>query len=609
MIKSFYRTGLSRASLCCLFLFTALIPVSLAEEDSSEEGNPELIGYVKLPPIKALTSDVMEVLRKLQPGPQTEMAAFYFLGPFGYPKFPGVSETDDVVIVFYEDEAGHPGPMVVFAKVAGESPLLTTVPQGGWYVEMRGEWALIAPEESFLQAVKDIEPLKVLSALPRKTDVEAVLSGDALARHKDNLKMLTLLGSGVPLGGPESEKVHSAMDVIDIFITRTAAFEALRIGLDVSPETFAIAFSGKARADTPEAALLSQQAGGAVEEAKFIPADKPMYWMSRFDPKTMQTYYDFLAEEYTATLDEAQAAQVDSIMESMRAMTTLMNGGGAGSTTMSDANLDMVQIASGDLDNDTLIAMLEDSLTNSRQLTEAVMNSFGKLAHFDITQDITFEKNVLEVEGVSVHRSHSELEHTMLVATGGEPTDEEFQSVEAALYSGEATTYEPGHSITTRQNNYYAVLDGDYLSASTKEGIERLITSVVSQEAAKPSVADYLELPSGRMLAMHLNLVDVVVSSVPDTLSSHAQGRLAALAESGLPPMSMYWDVGEGEFLARLNIPIETLAQLSQTMNELMVEESRQQTQPVPALPDTQAPVAEPSTPESAGTAEQPAAE
>ncbi len=542
MLTHFFRTT---ATL-------ALFSVSL----SAAKLPDDVMAVVKFPPPKTFTEKVMSVARAIQPGQQTEMMPLFFLGAFGYPNYPGISQTDNVSVFLFDSEVPSEMPFVVLAKVSKDSTLRQTAASFQWAMEDKGGWLLLSKDPSYLKLIKDIAPYEAVNAEPADFDVEfrVFLGQEKVKTWAANLKEM--------LEGRHAEASGGKHEAIDLYKkTRFVDFLAMagenlnwaELGVDLSAETITIGSLVDARAGTAEATFFSAKAGGPVPVAEYITSQGFMSYTSNFDIKASSAYYTVLETRAMGLVGEKGKAWLTEAGKIIQSYFADSDGTSAGSVAMQGSDSRVVS-ASGGTYTDKLV--VDSTKVFADKLLPELFTSLPYFKRHGMDYTFAFQENVAEVDGTPIHEFTTTF--TMTPSAG-----EEEESLAKTL----------SEPFTQSQTNYYAVVDGTFLSASMLDDMKTLIPAVKAGVPVDGNVSD-LTLASGEAMAYEVDLTayfGIGLANLPDDAPAAAQMKQVydEIKAAKLAPATGKVTTGKNRLKGTFSLPVTSLAKIVQGFQKL----------------------------------------
>lgn len=531
-----------------------------AQAELKEEENREILFTLRLPPVRELSDKLMTVARAVAPGPQTEMLPLLGLGPYGYPNFAGVSETEGVTAFVLQAGENAEMPLVLLMKIETESPMLQTVMQQGWGYEQRDEWTLLSPNPAHLALVENVSSWIEIAQSPKTYDVEMTFELDEprVNAWMDTIKsvfsnpMMLMLYPGLT-----AERIEEVTEELTQLASVLEDFETFTWGLNLSAKEIAMGGTVLAKAGTAEAAVLSSPAGGESELANLFTAEHAFMMSSKVDSKAWNTYLKSISEELKSLNSKSDDANLTSdIFELLLDFTKDFDGTAVGcldfdATTQKEVGL---SVYGGDFKNERVVEMYEKL---NGDWYAALLKKMGLDAE-EIGLQIGFQSDVAQHGDVSIHKTSSK-------ATAGAKEDEEEENVQSEAFLNE---------------RYLAVAEGNLLTTNSVEKIKDVIDLVGKGEAVDTSIGAAMPLSKGQAMKFQMDLKAIVAGVLAveseEALPPSLLLVLKELLETELESLVGGLDYKERQMWMYMKVPVETVAKLSNVQRAFKQAEAEQ---------------------------------
>lgn len=127
--------------------------------------------YLRVRAPKLFAEKVLDFAHWAYPSASTKILPMMFLGFWGYPDFPGISEKDLITLfIFPWKSVASRKHWVAFARIEPTSPLWSTIALQGFCTKRIGNWTLITRHQKFLDRVLQSDELEMLHAIARERD-------------------------------------------------------------------------------------------------------------------------------------------------------------------------------------------------------------------------------------------------------------------------------------------------------------------------------------------------------------------------------------------------------------------------------------------------------
>ncbi len=314
-----------------------------------------LILSIHFPPMKTFSDKFMAVARKIKPGQELEMGAMMMLGGIGYPNYPGISETDGLTMFLFETEDMVPQGFIM-AKIAPDAPIRNMLPSFNQQVKDVDGWTLISADASGFDLAGDIASLAALNASAQSYDIEARL-------HLNSARVQEWTNSILAeIADETDENMARVSGLMKLVMTSLDSAESATIGLDLDPTTLKSAFLASFKPGTAEATLMNAPHAGPVPEAAMLAADAPMLMAGRMDMTSLVDYTKALKERALPLVDQDIIKIIDTYLKWVIDYAEMSKGTFAAAMSMTDMNLDMTALYSGNYSSEKVYATMQESV-------------------------------------------------------------------------------------------------------------------------------------------------------------------------------------------------------------------------------------------------------
>ncbi|WP_269540205.1 hypothetical protein [Cerasicoccus fimbriatus] len=527
---------------------------------------PKVLMAIKLPPPKSLSDDLMGLARKIVPGQQTEFLPMMVLGQFGYPSFPGVSETENVTVFIFEPQKGEAEPFVIMAKMDNDAMLknaLTAKAENtgsmfgmltpGFVTTDRDGWTLFSDTEANFTYASDMDALEKIADQMSGFDINLriFIGPENAAMWTEKIKN-KLADEHLLEGGSESDPELLRMNQwTDFFASIAQNLEWFSGGIDIDPETVAVGWSVQAIEGTPEYELLSMKAGGEVPVAQYVPASTYSY-AYRLDMDAVQKYYDVLEERGMLMATDEGREWITKLGEYNRKLFAKMDGTAAGVFPMFDESVVGNGVLGGDIDEDTFNEVMQF------YCNEFFPYAIKTLAADSPMMNMEYRTDVAKIDD----RSISELVST-------------YRNIQVELNEDEGSE----ESDVTTDNSFFLTINGDMLSAASLEVLEGLAKNVAEQTPVEDSIASRIQLKAGQSSAYRIDVRSLMnlFTSEFESESEVARQAYKSLASSDLEPVTGVTSLGDGRMTDKVSAPVSTLVKFAATYRQIQQAEGDMQ--------------------------------
>lgn len=538
--------SLHRLSSILLITAATALPLSATPEN--------LMAAVKFPPPKTLTDKVMTIARVIQPGQQTEMLPLIFLGSFGYPNYPGISETEAVTLFIFDADAaafGTPPPMVLMAQIAKDNPLRQLLPSFEIYAQDRGDWLLLSKDPAAFEQITDFDALVAIARKKAEFDIEAriFLGKDKVSLWTNNLKEIVTERHSAATGGDHQPiDVNKKLRFIDLAAASLENLEWTEIGINLTPDAIELGKLVQATPGTPEATLFSSPAGGNVPAAAFLKPGDTLDYYGKLNYPALHAYYEVIAQRAEGMVGpkgKEWLAKADEIIE-----ISLKQGDGSTAGSMSSSGLksNNTSLAGGSYTDESLTKILDISYN---ELTPQVMAALSQTQYAIDAISIDYTPNTTSHEGVAIH------EVTIVTDMGDDLED-----------------LPPAFAELQSQSFYYAVISGYMVQTSTLGEMETLIAAAKAGKPLPDSIAATLPLVPGAALQYQYDIISQVAGSFEAMAEFMPEGSpmiatITQLKQANLKPATGAVTHSNNRLKATIAFPVETVARAVQAMQAM----------------------------------------
>lgn len=519
---------------------------------------PKVLAAVKFPPVKTLSDELMGLARKLAPGQQTEFLPMMILGPFGYPAFPGVSETASVTVYFFEAQKGEEMPFVIMAQVeadamlkkaltmnAGKSDSMMGLLTPGFVTTERDGWTFFSDVAANFDYVTDVDALEEISDSMQGFDINTrVFIGPENMASWTKMMKNEIADAHVLDGGRESDpKLLHKQLWVDYMATIGENLEWISGGLDITADNVSLGWSVQAIEGSPEHEMLSMPAGGEAPIGNYVAASTLSH-LSKWDMAAVTKYYDVLETRGLSIATEGGREWIKKTSEYNRKLLANLDGTQAGSLSFADDSPVTVNGIGGSVDS----ALLNEVM--SFYYGELMPYLVKQYAAPDDVMQIVYKANVDEVEGQPVS----------LVETKSTNLD---LAIQKAL--------DQSDDVYQSEMNYFTAIGGDIVSASVMDQLSALAKRVAEEAPAEENIAQRITLKPGEATVFQLDMssaINLFIGEI-EVQSEVSRQALKSLAKDALDPVVGSLTVGEGQGTYLISAPVSTLEKIAATRRQI----------------------------------------
>lgn len=568
---------------CMLSLYFASM-ATLYPENSTKVGekslNHSIMAYVKLPPMRELSEKLTAKLRAVQPGLTTEIMLMQ-LKPYGFPAFEGVSATDGMVIFAIYDENEQMPLIVMLAKATPESAFLQAISKEGKYQFRReGDWVLLAEKKRTLNVITDIKPLLKINSDKTEHDIWGSIFTDVIKSRLLEVKLLTLLQMGVPLGGTPTDDLKDSLILFDVLAGRLVNLERFEFFANFQSESTNIGIALKAQAGSPEADLFNSKSGFNVPSAKYISNEFPLVMVGSFDAKAYLKYFDFIFSEVSSMANSDQHKPLELYRTIIRDSLTFVDGTYAATVDFKGGKSKMASVSGTKLSYDDLLRICRDSYEGENSL---MLRMTQIIANKNTSYSFSLKPVAFEHAGIKVISTRSKMEEREPVMVAD---NEDWDGI-----SEPQKPSEPQPVIFSDEHeDYMAVVDGVYVIASNPDEIKAIIDRIKDKKLV---AAEIIKLTAENAMQVRLNLPQYLISNVDlDSVKMNEESMQAMheIIKNSIPLIAKVINSND-RLEGSVDIPTKTLVDVMSLMtglssanhkNELTNSASSNLKQPLP---------------------------
>lgn len=541
----------------------AVVATPVAADKSMHGLDGKLIGYLKMPALKAFSAKLMETARLVKPGEQTEMIPFGLFGFLGYPTFPGLSAKENASIFFYGDR-GNAVP-VILVKLAKDSPTRANLNQWGWVAEDHKGWTLVARSKEDIALVGDAGSLNKMIALnqePGEYQMEFRLFTDYLKLSEQTLK--TAVRSQNPNEkGVSQQGDQSTMRLVDLAIEELENFKWMSFGMDLGDKRITVGMAAEAKEGTPEGKLLASEVGGPVPVADYVAADGAIAFAGKYDPEALLAYGLALSDKVKPRLGDHGKKTMATVDQMLKAVLPPADGTFAGVLNIADDGAWHAKTANGGKWNDEVYVKWAKAWYE--EVMPTFMNHFVVIRNLPLQFKYDYTPKAAVFDGVTIHKAVSTYTYT----------------VEPALDVAFGSPVSREQEVFTRVKNEFMSIDsGKYLYSNDMEDMKSLIMAFNDGVAVPGNINTFYKPDATAALKYQVNMVKFTRQMAGGKMlaehnPTYAKG-LDALEKENLKPVDGEIEVEKGEIKVFARVPKDTLSKLAALVQQVQSQESIQ---------------------------------
>ncbi|MGE9297057.1 MAG: hypothetical protein ACQKBV_12290 [Puniceicoccales bacterium] len=545
----------------------ALAIAPLATYAAADTDN--VLAAVKFPPLKTFSDKLMGVARQVMPGQEVEMYPMLFLGAYGYPNYPGVSDKDPVTMFLFDSEVEGNKPFVILSKISADSPLrnaLTAKSGGGnpmalgMSIEDRDGWTLISNDPANFKHVTDVAALAKLAGEVEDFDITTrfYIGPDKMAEWVDEMKAKAR-DEHVKAGGAATDEALAQKErYIDFIATIGENLEFFDFGIDINNSAIGLGTALQAIKGTPEYAMLSAKSGGDVPVAQFVEAAAALVYSSSVDVDAVETYYNVLHDRAMKIATKEGQKILEEAAQANKEYFAMMGNGSAGAMDFMDDKALTQTVSSGKMDNDKVVELAK---LYYDKLIPQVMSHLEFLdVGSDNAAEFEIKPGVAKLDGKSVNEVISRIKTP--------------DPVSAANPNAAPT------SSIKEESSFFAIVDGNLVSASNQDLLATLVKAVESGKAVDNNVGSKITLADGEAMAYQFSfepLITWMTSSFP-MQSETAKQALKSIQSESLDPASGKVTLNSGKAKATFAAPLSSIIKLTEARRKIEQAEIEAQT-------------------------------
>ncbi|WOO39448.1 hypothetical protein [Rubellicoccus peritrichatus] len=541
--------------------FTCLLLAGLGQLTGiATEVPANLVGVAKFPSPKVFTDKVMSVARVIQPGQQTEMLPLFLLGGFGYPNYPGISETDNVSVFFLDSGSVQPS-IVILGKVGEESPLRQTLQTMQWAMEDRDGWLLLSQDPKAFKLIENLDALVAINAEKADFDVTArfYLGKENVKQWAWQFKQM-IAEAYTPTSDDESKPLEIAKQqrFVDLAAQMAENLNWFEIGIDLSAETITIGSGAEAIANTPEGILFSSSAGGDIPVGKLISSDGMMSYQSAISVDAIMAYNDVLVERASKMTGEKGKAWLVEYAKMMKDYAKMSDGTSAGRMGFSEDLPEVAAVYGGKFTNK---AVLDMSSIAYNKLAPELFENVSLFKDLGMDYTFTLNKEAGKVGDIRVY--------SLTTVIKMDPEDPTVPGVVPEMTEQE-------------QVSYFAVVNEMLISTASMSEMKKLVANVQAGEPVAKNVASQFKAEKGAAFQYVINMADYASFGLDAAAEASPEMKewadaMNKLKEANLAPATGAITVGDNRLKSSLSLSVPSIAKVAQVVQEIQAKQAMEQ--------------------------------
>ncbi|MBT3637293.1 MAG: hypothetical protein HN531_10160 [Opitutae bacterium] len=490
------------------------------------KSNP--MAYAKTIALPKLIQKAVEVANAVKPGPQSAMLPMMVGLALGDPALGSIDPDAPCTVLLFDDFKQSEPTFVLAMKLKSDSPVAKQAQTVGLRMIEKEGWTLATMTPGLFDEVTDWTSVLSFAEEAPGDDIEAgVLLGafwKVMPEVRDSIAQE--LGS------------QAIAQMLQVMFDELASLDATKFELSLSAEEITLGATTSARKDSELHALFSSEPKPfSLDSGKYISGGGWMDALVNVDSASLLQYVESVIGRINENTQDAEAkALANGYLALIREGTKIYDGQVAMSYGLSeDGNpLGFVQVGSTQASPDELKKFVSESVV----LGQEMFSNMEIFESMGLKYDFAFEESA-PIDGVEVFKFGMKMD--------AEGLDGE-EILALAPYSN--------------TNTFFAVLDGKYLAATSKDKLAKLLQAVKTGKPAKNNLAEKLSLEEGEIISWRLDVARYaqVVMSMVSVGGENPLGELMdGLLALNVPPVTGKFSLGKGRLSSEMRIPVKSI--------------------------------------------------
>jgi len=535
----FHQHSFLMKNLLTLFpLLACLFFLGCGKGSSSDDSSPLVprievpgakskpMAYAKTIALPKLIQKAVEVANAVKPGPQSAMLPMMVGLALGDPALGSIDPDAPCTVLLFDDFKQSDPTFVLAMKLKPDSPVAKQAQTVGLKTIEKEGWTLASMTPGFLEGVTDWSSVLSFAEEAPGDDVEAGVLLSPFWKEMPNVED----SIAQELGSP------SIAQMLLVVFDEFASLDATKIELSLSAEEIMMRATASARKDSDLHALFSSEPKPfSLESANYVSGGGWMDALVNVDSASLLQYVESVIGRINENTQDAEAkALANGYIAIIREGTKMYDGQVAMSYGLTeDGNpLGFVQVGSTQASPAEFKRFLSESVVQGEEMLSGMETSLG------LKYDFEFEE-IAPIDGVEVFKFGMKMD--------AEGLDGE-EILAAIPYS--------------KTNTFFAVLDGKYFAATSKDKLTRLLQAVKTGKPAKNNLAEKLSLEEGEIISWRLDVARYaqMVMSMVSVGGDNPLGELMdGLLALNVPPVTGKFSLGKGRLSSEIRIPVKSI--------------------------------------------------
>ncbi len=484
------------------------------------------MAYAKTIALPKLIQKAVEITNAVKPGPQSAMIPMMAGMALGDPALVSVDPEAPLTVLLFDDFKQSEPTFVLAMKLKPDSPVAKQAQSIGLKTIEKEGWTLATMTPGLLEEVTDWSSVLSFAGQVPAEDIEA---GFLMSPF---LKEMPDLENSIPqeIGSPSIAKL------VQVVFEEFASLDATKVELSLSAEEIMMRATASARKDSDLHVLFSSETKPfSPESANCVSGGGWMDAVVNINSDNLLQYVESVSGRINEKDPDAKEL-VTRYLAIIREGTKMYDGQMAMSYGLAEEgnSLGFVQVGSTQASPSELKQMLSETVV----LGKDMLSGMDALQSMGLKYDFEFEESD-PIDGVEVFKLGMKMDAEEL----------EVKEVLSTLpYSNSST--------------FFAVLDGKYLAASSKDKLTALMRAVKTGKPVKNNLAEKLSLDEGEIISWRLNVAryaQMVMSMVQAGGENELGQLMDGLLALNIPPVTGKFSLGKGRLSSEMRIPVKSI--------------------------------------------------
>lgn len=515
----------------CLFLFgcgqgSTSDSSSLVPQIEVPGAKSKPMAYAKTIALPKLIPKAVEVANAVKPGPQSTMIPMMAGMALGDPALASVDPDAPLTVLLFDNFKQSEPTFVLAMKLKPDSPVARQAQTVGMKTIEKEGWTLATMTPSLFDEVTDWSSVLSFVQEDPISDIEVGVLLDTLWKEMPEVENSIARELESP----------AIAQMLQVMFDELASLDATKFDLSLSAEEITLRATTSARKDSDLHVLFSSEPKPfSPESANCVSGGGWMDAVVNIDSDNLLQYVESVSGRINVKGPE-EKEMVTRYLAIIREGTKMYDGQMAMSYGLAEEGnpLGFVQVGTTQASPSELKQMLSETVV----LGKDMLSGMEALQSMGLKYDFEFEESD-PVDGVEVFKLGMKMD----------AEDFEVKEVLSTLpYSN--------------SNTFFAVLDGKYLAATSKDKLTELMRAVKTGKPVKNNLAEKLSLDEGEIIRWRLNIARYAqkVMSMVQVGGENELGQLMdGLLTLNIPPVTGKFSLGKGRLSSEMRIPVKSI--------------------------------------------------